>query len=177
LIVAIRWDCDHIEHQVYDVCHRCSTPLGPGGYRRLLRLGGLGHNRQALDAGVVARVVGDERDVVFEGGRGDPGVGYSYWASLATRSVGSFGPPEAHGAVEGKDDKVAQMLLHPGAACLPPVTFERPPVQLGDRHEGDYQELTGQVGTVSLGARIAFEEIGHNVGVHDYCGGRCRGHL
>lgn len=72
-----------------------------------------------VDAGVVGRVVGDERDVVFEGGRGDPGVGYSYGASLATRSVGTFGPPEAQGAVEGIDDKVAQMLLHPGAACLP----------------------------------------------------------
>jgi hypothetical protein len=48
---------------------------GPGAYRRLLWLGDLCHDRQALDAGVVASVVGDEREVVFEGGRGDPGVG------------------------------------------------------------------------------------------------------
>lgn len=140
-------------------------------------MGDLGYDRQALDAGVVARVVGDERDVVFEGGRGNPGVGYSYWASIATRAVGCFGPQEAQGAVEGIDNEVAEVLLHPGAARLPPVTFECPPVQLGDRHEGDYQEPAGQVGTVSLGARIVFEEIGHYVGVHDCCGGRRRGHL
>jgi hypothetical protein len=69
------------------------------------------------------------------------------------------------------------MLLHPSAACLALVAFERPPLQLGDRHEGDYQEPAAQVETVSLGARIAFEEIGHNVGIHDCCGGRRRGHL
>ncbi len=94
----------------------------------LLLAGGLGYDRQALDAGVVARVVGDERETVFESGRGDPGVGYSYRTSPATRAVGRFGPPEAQGAVEGVDDEVAQMLLHPGAACLAPVAFERPPV-------------------------------------------------
>jgi hypothetical protein len=124
-----------------------------------------------IGAGVVARVVGDERDVVIEGGRGDPGVGNTYGVSFATRAVGRLGPPEAQGAVEGIDDEVAQMLFHPGAAGLPPVTFQSQPVELGDRHERDHQEPTGQVGTVSLGARIAFEEIGHNVGVHDYCGG------
>ena len=81
---------------------------GPGAYRRLLWLGGLCHDRQALDAGVVVRVVGDERKVVFEGVRGDPGIGYSYRASIATRAVGRFGPPEAQGAVE------ATSSWHPG---------------------------------------------------------------
>lgn len=94
-------------------------PNWPGAYRRLLWRGDLDHDRQALDAGVVARVVGDEREIVFEGGRGDPGVGYSYLASIATCAVGRFGPPEAQGAVEGIDDEVVQMLFHPGAAGLP----------------------------------------------------------
>lgn len=143
--------------------------MGSGEYRHLLWLGDFSFDRQALGAGVVARVVGDEREVVFEG---DPGVGYSYGASFATRAVGRFGPPEAQEAVEEIDDEVAQVLLHSGAAGLSPVTFERPPVELGDRHERDCQEPTGQMGTVSLGARIVFVELGHNVGVHHYCGGR-----
>jgi hypothetical protein len=154
-----------------DMRHRCPAPMGSGEYRHLLWLGDFSHDRQALDAGVVARVVGDESEVVFEGGRGDPGVGNTYRASFATRAVGCFGPPEAQGAVEGIDDEVAQVLLHPGAAGLSPVTFERPPVELGDRHERDYQEPTGQMGTVSLGARIVFEEVGNDVGVYHYCGG------
>ena len=79
----------------------------PGNMRLLLLAGGLGHDRQVFDAGVVASVVGDEREIVFEGGRSDPGVGYSYRASTATRAVGRFGPPEAQGAVEGIDDEVA----------------------------------------------------------------------
>ena len=60
----------------------------------LLLAGGLGHDRQVLE-------------IVFEGGRSDPGVGYSYGASTATRAVGRFGSPEAQGAVEGIDDEVA----------------------------------------------------------------------
>ena len=120
-----------------DMRHRCPAPKGSGEYRHLLWLGDFSHDRHGLDAGVVARVVGDEREVVFEGSRGDPSVGYSYRASIATRAVGRFGPPEAQGAVEGIDDEVTQMLLHPGAACLSPVTFQRPPVELGDRHERD----------------------------------------
>jgi hypothetical protein len=59
--------------------------MGFGEYRCLLWLGDFSHDRQALDAGVVARVVGEEREVVFEGGRGDPGVGNTYRASFATR--------------------------------------------------------------------------------------------
>jgi hypothetical protein len=51
-----------------------------------------------ISAGVVARVVGDEREVVFEGGCGDPGVGYSCRASIATHAVGRFSPPVAHQA-------------------------------------------------------------------------------
>jgi hypothetical protein len=74
---------------------------------------------------------------MLKGSRGDPSVGYSYWASMATRAVSSFGPPETQGTVEGIDDEVAQMLFHPGAAGLPPVTFQRPPVELGDSHKGD----------------------------------------
>jgi hypothetical protein len=69
------------------------------------------------------------------------------------------------------------MLFHPGAAGLAPVTFESPPVELGDRHEGDCQEPTGQMRPVRLGARIVFKEVGYDIGVHDYCGGRSRGHL
>lgn len=42
--------------------------------RCLLLLGGLGYDRQVLYAGVVAGVVGDERETVLEGGCGDPGV-------------------------------------------------------------------------------------------------------
>jgi hypothetical protein len=41
----------------------------------LLLAGSLGCNRQALDAGVVASVIGDERETAFKDGRGDPGVG------------------------------------------------------------------------------------------------------
>ena len=95
------------------------TCTGPGWYGCLFRLSDLGHDCQVLDAGVVTRIVGDEREVVFEGGRGDPGVGYSYGASFAARAVGRFGPPEAQGAVEGIDDEAAQLPLHPGAASLP----------------------------------------------------------
>ena len=69
------------------------------------------------------------------------------------------------------------MLLHPDAAGFAPDTFEGPPVQLGDRHEGDYQEPTGQMRRVRLGAIIMFEEVGYDIGVHDYSGGRSRGHL
>ena len=69
------------------------------------------------------------------------------------------------------------MLLHPGAAGFAPVTFESPPVQLGDRHEGDYQEPTGQMRPVRLSARIVLEEVGYDIGVRDYCGGWSRGHL
>ena len=79
----------------------------PGNMHLLLLAGSLGYNRQALDAGVVASVIGDERETVFKSGRGDPGVGYSYGTSIATRAVGRFGPPEAQGAVEGIDDEVA----------------------------------------------------------------------
>jgi hypothetical protein len=78
-----------------DMRHWCPAPMGSGEYRHLLWLGDFSHDCQGLDAGAVARVVGDEREVVFEGGRGDPGVGYSYRASFATRAVGCFGPPEA----------------------------------------------------------------------------------
>ena len=63
------------------------------------------------------------------------------------------------------------MLLHPGAAGVAPVTFESPPVELGDRHEADDQEPTGQMRSVRLGARIVFEEVGNDVGVYHYCGG------
>jgi hypothetical protein len=51
--------------------------------------------------------IGDEREVMLKGSRGDPSVGYSYWASMATRAVSSFGPPETQGTVEGIDDEVA----------------------------------------------------------------------
>jgi hypothetical protein len=30
---------------------------------------------------------------------------------------------------------------------------------------------------VRIGARIVLEEVGYDIGVHDYCGGRSRGHL
>ena len=70
--------------------------MGSGEHRYLLWLGDFSHDRQALDAGVVARVVGDEREVVFEGGRGVPGVGNTYRASFATRAVSAASAHRRH---------------------------------------------------------------------------------
>lgn len=101
----------------------------------------------------------------------------TYGRPPTTCSVGRFGPPEAHGAVKGMDNEVAQVLLHPFAASLAPVTFECPPVELGDRHKGDYRESAGQVGTVGFCPRGAFEKVGYDGGVYDRCRGRDRGRL
>ena len=69
-------------------------------------------------------------------------------------------------------DEVAQIQLHPGTVGLAPVAFERPPVELGDRHEGDHQEPAGQVQAISLGARIVFEEVRRHVPSTAEWGGR-----
>lgn len=62
------------------------------------------------------------------------------------------------------------MLLHTLYSDLSPLALQRPSVKFGDRHKGDYKQFAGQVRPVKLCSGISPEEVGYDIGVHNYRG-------
>src|ERR1019366_1247022 len=127
----------------------------------------------AVNDRIIASIVGNEEDVIIEGTRCNPGVGCLDRTPFSPGGERNLGPFCTQLAADGQDSVTCQLL---GQFEFPPMTpgpLERPALQFSQRHKGDTEQSTCQVGAVGKRPCVSFEEHRHHVGVNDggiHCG-------
>lgn len=86
---------------------------------------------------------------------------------LSTGLPGNLGPPGTDFPASRKYDELRQVLRQLRSAQGPPVSFELPPLQLRQCHEGNPEKAPADVAPVVLRSRITLEKHRHYIGVDD----------